>query len=218
VNPASLTDADRDTIVAAIGRGRARLAALRTPLEAVALADEIRLSPTRRTLLPWVIEHDPARLDTYLSPGELLSLGLEKTPMPASLHAWGAPTEARQGCLCLQVFDRRPWEMLAGRWNSGILISGFPDLNIRLAELLTELRMPAPLLAPVLESAVLDFVDNANSRDQDDRRGLVDFVQALRVDRLELYLGLLTTDGPLVPTDSVEPRAKAPVTAIEVRQ
>jgi hypothetical protein len=62
--------------------------------------------------------------------------------------------------------------------------------------------MPAQLLGPVLTSATLDFIETATSRDQDDRRGLVEFVQALRLERVEQYLALLTTDGPLVPVGS----------------
>jgi hypothetical protein len=199
VEPASLVQADADAIVAAIKRGRARLAAVRRPIEAVVLADEIRLGPIRRTLLPWVVVHQPERVAAFLSPSELFWLGLEKRPIDVRLHAWGAPGGPRLGCLCLQLIDRRPWETLAGRWTSGIFASAFPDLNLRLAELLTELRMPAPLLGPVLGPATLDFINTATSRDQDDRRGLVEFVQALGPDRVEQYLALLTTDGPLVP-------------------
>jgi len=66
-------------------------------------------------------------------------------------------------------------------------------------ELLSELRMPAAVLPAVLASATVDFTDNATSRDPDDRRGPVEFVQALGSDRVEQYLGLLTTDGPLFP-------------------
>jgi hypothetical protein len=51
----------------------------------------------------------------------------------------------------------------------------------------------------VLASATFDFVNDAASRDEDDRRGLVEFVLALRADRVEEYLGMLTTGGPLVP-------------------
>ena len=80
--------------------------------------------------------------------------------------------------------------------------TGFPDLNLRVAEMLADLKMPAPLLAPVLRSAMLDLVDSAIVRDSDDRRGLVDFVQSLRPDRVEQYLALLTTDGPLVPIEA----------------
>ena len=66
-------------------------------------------------------------------------------------------------------------------------------------KLLAELGMPAMLLPSVLPPAMLDFINTAECRDSDDRRGLVDFVQRLRIDRVEQYLALLTTDGPLVP-------------------
>ena len=197
VEPASLIDADRDTIVAAIQQGRARLEAAGTPEEALAIADAIGLSAPRRTLLPWVVAHQPERLAAFLSPSELLWLGLGNRRVDA-LRAWGAPSGSRMGCLCLAV-DRRPWEIVAGRLNSGMMASAFPDLNFRLAEHLTELHMPAALLGSVLASATLDFINTATSRDPDDRRGLVEFVQTLRRERVEQYLALLTTDGPLVP-------------------
>jgi hypothetical protein len=202
VEPASLTDGARDTLVEAIRKGRARLAAARTPAEALAIADEIRLGPARRSLFAWVVGHQPERAALFLSPLELLWLGFESRPIAAGLHAWGAPAEPRAGCLCLELIDRRQLEALEGRWNFGLLASAFPDLNLRLTELLAELNMPAQLLGPILTSATLDFIETATSRDQDDRRGLVEFVQALRLERVEQYLALLTTDGPLVPVGS----------------
>jgi hypothetical protein len=90
-------------------------------------------------------------------------------------------------------------EAFAGRWDSGLFASAFPDLNLRLSELLAELKMPAALLAPVQAAAVLDLVNGVESRDPDDRRGLVEFAEKLSIDRVEQYLSLLTTDGPLVP-------------------
>jgi hypothetical protein len=206
VEPAALTDADRDAIVAAIRKGRARLERVRTLEEAHAVAEDTGLSALRRTLLAWVVARDPDRLGVFLSPSELLWLGLENVRLEG-LHAWGAPAGSRLGCLCLQVVDRRPWESFAGRWNTGMVASAFPDLNLRLAELLSDLHMPAPLLGAVLTSATLDFINNVISRDGDDRRGLVEFVQALQADRVEQYLALLTTDGPLVPMGEV-PAAK----------
>ena len=208
VEPAALTDTDRDTIVAAIRKGRSRLDGVRTAEEVRAVAEEIGLSPLRRTLMAWGQAHDPGRLAVFLSPSELLWLGLENVPID-TLNAWGAPAASRLGCLCLQIIDRRPWESFAGRWNTGMSASAFPDLNLRLAELLSDLHMPAPLLGPVLTSATLDFINNVTSRDADDRRGLVEFVQMLRTDRAEQYLALLTTDGPLVPTGEA-PAAKGP--------
>jgi hypothetical protein len=195
----ALSDADRDAVLTAIRKGRSRLTALRTPADALTLAHEIPLGPLQRTLLAWTVTHDPQRVGTFLSPTELFWLGQEHAPIPATLHAFGVAAERRLGCLCLRFPDRQPWEMLAGRWDSGMLATGFADLNLRLAELLAELKMPAALLAPVLASATLDLVTNVSSREPDDQRALVEFVQGLGVERVEHYLALLTTDGPLVP-------------------
>jgi hypothetical protein len=217
VAPTALTDADRALIVAATRRGRARLEAVRTPTEARAIADETTLSPQRRTLLSWVVTHDPARVADFLSPGELLWLGAGSVRMDA-LRSWGAPAGWRLGCPCLQMVDRRPWESFAGRWQAPMMASAFPDLNLRLAELLSDLRMPALLLAAVLPAATRDFIDNVTSRDQDDRRALVAYVQALGDDRVEQYLALLTTDGPLVAVGTAAAdRQDRPVSAA-VRQ
>ena len=204
VEPASMTDREGDVILAALKKGRARVASLRTAEEVEAVGDEIRLGPQRRALLAWTMTLAPERdrVEAFLSPTELLWLGLGRAPLTPGLHAWGMPSEPRVGCQCLRLVDRQPLEVLNGRWHSGIFASAFPDLNLRLAELLAELQMPAPLLAPVLASAMLDLVDSATSRDSDDRRGLVEFVQALRPERVELYLALLTTDGPLVPVEA----------------
>jgi hypothetical protein len=194
-----LDDGDRDRIVGAIRTGRDRLAAAATSDQAIAMADEIGMIGARRSLLAWSVTRTPDRAAAFLSPGELLWLGLGPTPMDAHYDAWGAPARARLGCLCLRLVDRRPPEIFTGRWGAGIFVSAFPDLNLRLAELLAELRMPAALLGPVLTSATLDLVNNTPSRDADDRRSLVEFVSSLTLDRLEQYLALLTTDGPLVP-------------------
>ncbi len=210
IDAAVLTDEDRDTIVAAIRKGRARVAALRTASDAAALAEDISLSSGRRVLLPWVMTHEPARVATFFSLSELLWLGLGDAPIAPTLHAWGAPGEGRLGCLCLQLMNHRPWESLAGRWGSAIFASAFPDLNLRLAELLADMQMPATLLAPVLAAATLDFVNSVSSRDEDDRRGLVEFVQTLTPERLEQYLALLTTDGPLVPVSGTAERTEHP--------
>jgi hypothetical protein len=99
--------------------------------------------------------------------------------------------------------------------HTGIAASALPDLTFRLTELLAELHMPASLLAPVLSSAMLEFVNLAISRDPDDRRGPIEFVHALRRERVEAYLALLTTDGPLVPVDE---RPPAPLIAQGARR
>lgn len=198
VEPARLTDADRDAIVAAIRSGRRQLEASQTPEEGAAIAGRAGLDAIDRSLLPWVLAHDRERAAALLSPRDLFGLGLEGAP-PGALHAWGMPAGARFDCFCVQLSGPGESRLAAGRWNSGMTASAFPDLNLRLAELLADLRMPAELLSPVLRSATLDFINSAVSRDPDDRRGLVAYVNGLHADRVEQYLALLTTDGPLVP-------------------
>ena len=218
VNPAFLSDADRDEIAAAIRAGRAQLGAVATARDAIEIADELSFGALRRTLLTWTVLHDPERVSVFLSPSELLWLGRGRN-RPEALQAWGAPAGPRQGCDCLHFARPRFREILAGRASAGMLASAFPDLNARLAELLSELRMPAALLAPVLRSAALEFVNGAVSRDPDDWRGPVEFVQALGTEHLEQYLALLTTGGPLVPAGPADAGAATDarfVPAVEV--
>ncbi len=199
--PAALTDAGRDAVVAAIRKGRERLGAARTPAAVLALADEIGLTGVRRTLLGWSAAHDAGRVPALLSLSELLWLGQETRPLDPSLHVWGASAEPRLGCLCRQLPAHRTLDMFAGRWDSGIFASAFSDLTLRLGEVLAEMQMPAPLVASVLPAATIDFIDGVISRGPDDYRGLHEFVQTIKPDRVELYLALLTTDGPLVAVD-----------------
>ena len=207
VDPRALTDGDRDQIVAALAKGRARAASLRTMADAAAVSTAIGLDTLRRNLLAWTVAHDPDRAPAFLDPAELLRLGAAGSPLPPRLHAWGVTGDARLGCECLQFADDRA--LFAGRWTSGILATGFPDLNLRLTELLAGLRMPASLLAPVLAAATLDFINVAEMRDPDDRRGLVTYVESVDLERVEQYLALLTTDGPLVPIGGSAPDAGA---------
>ena len=59
VVPRSFTDADRDTIVAAMAKGRERLESARTTADVAALADAAAISAARRALLSWMVVNDP---------------------------------------------------------------------------------------------------------------------------------------------------------------
>ena len=159
-------------IVAALQKGRARVAATRTPADAASLADDARLSPMRRTLF---CRGSPSRSvrrrAVLLADRAALARPAMRCRSNGTRWLGQRPCSSRLGCLCLQMLDPRPVDEFAGRWGTGMKMTGFPDLNLRLAELLTELHMPASLLAPVLASASLDFVNSAVTRDQDDQRG-----------------------------------------------
>ena len=184
-------------MVAALKRGRERAAGVRSARDVDAIAGLLSLTPARTTLLAWAIQN--RRADVRWSPYELMLLGCDAGAKPGDFNAWGVAAEPRIGCLCLEMPTPRQFDLFTGRWHTGVLVTGFPDLNLRLAELLADLEMPGTLLPSVLAAATWDFAINVRSRDYDDRQALVDFVDALTSDRVELYLALLTTDGPLVP-------------------
>jgi hypothetical protein len=198
-DPFALADQDRDAIVAALRAGRARVKELRSADEVSAAEEGAGFSALDRTLLRWAIANDPDAVPKFFSLSQMLRLGLGTTTI-ASLDAWATESEF-QACACLRFANTQAWNLAAGRSNSGMNASAFPDLNLRLAELLSELHMPAALLAPVLAAATQDFVTLAVSRDVDDRRGLSEYVEGLRVESVEQYLALLTTGGALVPVD-----------------
>ena len=205
MEPDLLTSDDHVAIVNALKRGRERTARLRGAAEADALAETIHMAPLRRALFAWTAGADLRAAIAMLSMSEIFAAGLDGAA-PARFDAWGVSGEPRLGCQCLQMPASAP-DAYAGRWFSGVLATGFPDMNLRLAELLDELKMPGALLAPILASATWDFLMNVRINDYDDVPAWVSFVSAIGVDRLEQYLALLTTDGPLVPlTDGSQTR------------
>jgi hypothetical protein len=199
MEPARLTSDDHALIVRTLQRGRERVAALRSPAEADALAGEMRMPAMRRSLFAWTAAESLQRATASLSASEIFAAGLDGAAVPGTLDAWGVSGGPRLGCHCLQMPAPRPLDAFAGRWFSGMLATGFADLNLRVAELLDQLRMPGMLLAPVLAAATWDFQINVQIDDFDDASAWVEFASTFDVDRVEQYLALLTTDGPLVP-------------------
>ena len=199
MEPTRLTSEDHAAIVRTLKRGRERVASLRSAGDADALAQEIRMPAVRRSLFAWTAADSVPRAAATLSASEIFAAGLDGAPVPESLDAWGVSGAPRLGCQCLQMPAPRPLDAFAGRWFSGVLATGFADLNLRVAELLDELHMPGMLLAPVLAAATWDFLMNVQINDFDDTAAWVEFASTIGVDRVEQYLALLTTDGPLVP-------------------
>jgi hypothetical protein len=200
MDPSALRDADLVRIVDAIVSGRRQVAALASPEEAERTLAALPVGGVRRSVLPWMLAHEPERFRAAFSPSELMRLGAGAAPDTGALDAWGAPVRPRQGCVCLEFPSREP-DLYKGFLSSGVLPGTVPDLNLRMAERLRDLRMPAALLPGVLAAATLTLVDRAPSRFPDDLRALVEQVNRVSIDDAEQYLSLLTVDGPLVPLD-----------------
>jgi hypothetical protein len=202
LNAREMTDATRDEIAAALGRGRARLNALgadRTQIERV--ARDAGLSAGRRESLAWTIEHERDRLFEQFSLAEIMWLGAPRASASVSLDAWGAAQLPLTGCLCLRMPEPGNWELLSGRPSVGLLATRGVDVSLRVAEVLAELRLPAVLAAGTVAYAMQDVVDRAQPAYFGDWMAVNRAARELTRDRIVDYVAALTTGGPLLPNE-----------------
>ena len=193
----ALTPGAHAALISAMARGRRALTAVGQADDLVALTHRLPLSALRRHLAPWVLEHDRTSLATYFSVSEIVALGLETDQAANTLSGWGNSCEPLTGRRAAGGLPDAAWELYGGRLSSGLLASVVPDVQLRVAELLAGLDMPADVLPDVLSSAVLEFVNTVPSRHPDDWRALVLTAAAIGPTAVERFLALLTTDGVL---------------------
>jgi hypothetical protein len=197
INPFELTDAARDAIVDGIHRGRARVAALASnPSDRDEAMDQIKMDGWRRRAARWAIANDPQAVPSFFSLAELLNLGAG--PQDAGIDHWGMASDASDACLCTTAPAPGRAAILVGRPQLGLLPTQVADVNLHIAELLSELHLPAVLLRGVLASAVQEYVDQVRPLHANDWLTLVRAGQAISKDRVEDYVSALTAGGPLV--------------------
>ena len=198
-NPFELTDEGRDVLVSALRRGRDRLAAAAgRPDDIDRLAAEAGVEGWRRRLIRLAATADPAAVAEYWSLGEVLGLGLAGSAA-RDLDAWGSSTRPIDGGLERHLALRLDWHDVAGHRGLDLFSTRFVDLQLRVAELLADLKLPAGLASGVMAYAMWDLVMNAQMADRDDWLAVHRTAQRLSADRLTDYVAALTVDGPLVP-------------------
>lgn len=198
LNPHELHDADRDRLVAAIARGRARVAAAATLAEVRALATEVRLAPAVLQTLPWTMTRTPDLAPALFGLRDLLWLGQPGLPA-ATLDRWGIYAEALEGRLTTRMPDAAPWENFTGRADGGLMATQAPDLILRMAEETARLKLPAQLIPGLMTYAAQDYWHDVESRFSDDWPALARQALALSPDRVEDYVAALAGGGPLQP-------------------
>ena len=202
INPFDLTDEGRDAIVAAIARGRARVAAMSKDAWDEA-ADQIGMDGWRRRAGRWALASDAALVPSFFSLVELLWLGGPPADLP--LDRWGMAGDASDACLCTQAPVPGRQSIVEGRPHLGLLAAEVADINLRVAEALATRRLPAQLAPGVLAGAVQDYVDRVRPLHAGDWLTLVRTAQAIPDDRIDDYVAALTAGGPLV-ADRTIPR------------
>jgi hypothetical protein len=207
MNPFRLRDADRDAISDAIGRGRRRVAGLRTVNATGAnataaeqafdrVADEISMEGWRRRAIRWMLAHEGDRVPTMFSATELLVLGGGKA---ADFDAWGMAMVTVQGCVCSRLTPPGSWPTLLGRPPLGLTASSVADMNLHIAIMLRELRLPAAVAKVVLAGAMQDFIDEVKPTDDSDWLTLARTARTFTRERIEDYVSAATAGGPLMP-------------------
>ncbi len=202
LDPRALGDIDRDRIVDAIGRGRARVRTLGAApaAEFGKLENELALDGWRVRTLRWVLHNEPASIENQFSLAELATLGgLE----PAAFDTWGANSLLSVGCLCTRFPLPRIWRVLAGRTQLAMMAASTVEMNLELAQRFAVLHLPAALLPSVLATAMQDFVDTVDTADANDLTALSGHARALGRNAVDDYVAATAANGPLVPAHEV---------------
>lgn len=204
LNPRLIDDARGAQIGDAVQRGRSRVeqaAADSTALDALAV--EARIAPSRRGLLEWTARHAPRDIVAMFSIAELFRLGGGQR---TAIDPWGTSHEALIGCFCLRFPDDTGWELSTGRADTGQAGARVAELNLRVAELLADLRVPAALFPGVMALATQDYIDSAPLVHADDWVALAGRAGSISRERMEDYVAAVVASGPMSPVESVGAR------------
>jgi hypothetical protein len=199
MNPREFRDDDRDQLVAAITRGRARVAAAGTDRAALlALAAEVQMSAAFRQTLTWTLTRTPDAAPTFFGLRDLMWLGKPDVPKDR-LDRWGVYAEGLNNRLRPAMPMPAPWESYSGRADGGLIATQTPDLTLRMAEETARLKLPAQLIPALLTFATQDYWHEVESRFPDDWTAMVRQPLAISPSRVEDYVAALAGDGPLRP-------------------
>ena len=197
INARDLTDDHRDRIVAALARGRRRVADAGTnPAALLALAVEVGTSFAVRETLAWTVTRSPESVPAMFGIRDLLWLGKPDLGA-AELDRWGVYVEGLNGRLTTAMPPPAPWEDFGGRPDGGIMGTQAPDLILRLVEETARLGLPGRLVPSLLTFAAQDYWHDVSARFPDDWPAMTRQALALSPSRVEDYVAALAGSGPL---------------------
>ena len=198
LNARALRDTDRDRIVAAIGRGRERIAAAKDLASIAALAAEAQLPAGVRQTLPWLMTRAPETAPALFGLRDMFWLGKPDLERDA-LDAWGVYAEGLNNRLRTAMPLPASWENYGGRADGGLIATQAPDLILRMAQETAHFKLPAQLVPALLSFAAQDYWHDVESRFPDDWPAMSRQALALSSSRVEDYVAALAGAGPLRP-------------------
>ena len=195
LNPRDVDDARGLQITEAVQRGRVRVEqAAADAVKLETLAAEARIDPSRRGLLGWTSLHAASDVPALFSLAELFRLG---GGAPSAVDGWGTSHEAMTGCFCIHFPDDATWPLTTGRADTGQAGARVVDLNLRVAMLLADLRVPATLFPSVMAFATQDYIDTVPLVHPDDWAALASRGSRLTRERVEDYVSAVVASGPV---------------------
>jgi hypothetical protein len=219
LNPFDATDADRDTLVSTLTRGRAAIAEHASqPDTLLALAQRAGFSEWRQQALRWTLSR---AADAPTSAARVVATTTEASASAADsaleafasidqfwagepdvatidrLDRWGPSIIPITGQLATRLPRARAWEDFTGRSGSGVFITQMADVHLQIASFLASHHLPAALHRGAMAGAMQELVDRVQVRHYDDWSALVMYVRTLPPARFEDYVAALTVDGPL---------------------
>ncbi len=198
-SPRALGDADMSAVVQALVRGRAQVtAASADPVALDALAGAGGLSGDRRSVLEWMARHEPSRVVTMFSLGELAAIGGGDHRISGAV---GTPAMGLVGRWRLEWPGGEPFEPYSGRPTMGLMATFVPDVSLRVAELIEQAQLPLELLPGVLAYAMQDVVESAMLLSTADWVGLVRHAGGLTKARFDDIVAALAAGGVLTPAE-----------------
>jgi hypothetical protein len=199
-NPFDVTLADSSRVDEGIKRGRAvvaRLASNAPELEDV--LSQARLGPVRQSLVRRALQTDPGSVHRMFSLLDLLRLGGDEGALALAV-AWGAPAVELSGCLCVALPPPVDWEVFGGRHEQPFLASGSADLLLRLAEIVSELKLPATIVGDILPLGTRAVMDRSRPSHPDDWIAIMQTASSLSRNEVEDYVSrVAATGGSMIP-------------------
>jgi hypothetical protein len=196
VNPRALTSHDLEAIEASIASGRRQVQAAADASALGRLGMRVSMSESRRELLAWTLQKEPAQVPLLFSTAEMFWLGSTDRPFDR-LEAWGTSFEPQSGCYCLRFPAAGAWDHAVGRVGGRLLGAAVPDLTLRVAEHMAALRVPAALFPSVMALATQDFIDGAPPIFDDDWVGIVAYAGRLSREMVQDYVAAVVAAGPV---------------------
>jgi len=198
MQPRTLTSDDLASIERAIASGREQVQAATDATSLDRLAARVSMSESRRQLVAWTLQQEPARVPTMFSTAEMFWLGSNDHPFER-LDSWGTSFEPQSGCYCLRFPAIGTWDRVAGRLGGRLLGASVPDLTLRVAEHLAALKVPVALFPGVMAMATQDFIDGAPPIYDDDWLGIVGYAGHVTRETVQDYVAALVAAGPVRP-------------------